>query len=49
MDVCILRGARVLVPEPCRQALLKQHEDHPGICHIKSLARIYIWWAVMDK
>ena len=41
---CILRGSRVLVPEPGRQTLLKQlHEGHPGICHMKSLAQLYIW------
>ena len=47
---CILRGSRVLVPEPGRQALLKQlHEGHPGICHMKSLSWLYIWWPGMDK
>ena len=41
---CILRGSRVLVPEPGCQALLKQlHEGHPGICHMKSLGWLYIW------
>ena len=47
---CILRGSRVLVPEPGQQALLKQlHEGNPGICHMKSLAWMYMWWPGMDK
>ena len=46
----ILRGSRVLVPELGEQALLKQlHEYHLGICHMKSLACLYIWWPDIDK
>ena len=30
--------------------LLKQlHKGHTGICHMKSLAQIYIWWPNMEK
>lgn len=47
---CILRGTRVIVPEKGRQLVLTQlHEGHPGIVHMKSLARMYTWWPGMNK
>ena len=50
---CILWGIRVVIPEPGRQAILAElHEGHPGICKIKSLARMYmymyVWWTGLD-
>ena len=47
---CILWGSRVIVPSPSRVPLLQElHGSHPGICHTKSLARMFIWWPGMDQ
>jgi len=44
-DGCVLWGSRVVIPPPCRQAVLMElHEGHPGITRMKSLARMYVWW-----
>ena len=47
---CLLWGSRVVVPESCQDAVLKQlHEGHQGIVRTKSLARMYVWWPGMNK
>ena len=45
LEGCVLWGSRVVIPPPCRQAVLRElHEGHPGITRMKSLARMYVWW-----
>ena len=38
-------GSRIVIPPPGRETVLHElHEGHPGITHMKSLARMYVWW-----
>ena len=47
---CPLWGARVIIPETCREAVLAQlHEGHQGMVRTKSLAHMYVWWPGMDR
>ena len=47
---CALWGIRVVIPEQFRKRLLNQiHEEHPGICKTKTLARCYLWWPTLDR
>ncbi len=47
--ICLLLGTLVVIPLPDRSAMIVQlHENHPGICKMKSLARSYVW-SRMDK
>ena len=42
---CLLWGTRVVIPAPCRDAVLTElYEVHPGVSRMKSLARMYMWW-----
>ena len=44
LEGCVLWESRVIIPPPCRQAVLRElHEGHPGITRMKSLARMYVW------
>ena len=42
---CVLWSLRVVIPEKYRVRLLDDlHQEHHGICRMKSLARSYFWW-----
>ena len=41
----VLWGLRVVIPEAYRIRLLDDlHQEHHGICRMKSLGRVYFWW-----
>lgn len=47
---CVLWGNRVLIPACHQKYLLNMlHEEHPGICKMKALARNFVWWPKMDE
>nr|XP_022910493.1 uncharacterized protein K02A2.6-like [Onthophagus taurus] len=49
-DGCLLRGIRVAIPEEFRQQILEElHQSHAGIVRMKSLARSYVWWPVVNN
>ena len=41
---------RVIVPPPGRDVILQElHACHPGIARMKTLARMFVWWPLMDS
>ncbi|CAH8452171.1 unnamed protein product [Schistosoma rodhaini] len=50
VNECLMFGDRVVVPESLRPRVLKQfHIGHPGIKRMKSIARSYAYWPLMDQ
>ncbi|KAL7827885.1 hypothetical protein AOLI_G00310370 [Acnodon oligacanthus] len=49
-DGCVLWGARVVIPQQGRAAVLQQlHQAHPGITRMNGLTQSYIWWPNLDS
>ena len=43
-------GSRVIIPPQGRTAVLQElHEGNPGMTRMKALARMYVWWPLLDK
>ena len=50
LNGCLLLGARVVIPPKGRgQILCELHQGHPGVCRMKSLARMHVWWPELDQ
>jgi len=42
-------GSRVIIPPPGQESILKElHGGHPGVSHMKTLARMFVWWPNME-
>ena len=47
---CVMWGIRVVVPAKFHdKAFAELHQDHPGICRMKSIGRSYVWWPNFDN
>lgn len=47
---CVMWGSRVVIPPQGRSTVLQElHEGHPGMTKMKALARMFVWWPLLDK
>nr|CAX83703.1 Gag-Pol polyprotein [Schistosoma japonicum] len=50
VDDCLMFGERVVVPKSLQPRMLQQfHSGHPGTWRMKSIARSYAYWPLMDQ
>ena len=46
---CLIWDLRVVIPSQYQKSILELlHEGHPGMCRMKSLARLHVWWPSVD-
>ena len=44
-DGCVLWGSRVIIPKNGHHGVLELlYDGHPGISHMKEIARSIVWW-----